>query len=233
MGRIFFLLLSIALAQAKGNRANALSLMYDAWIASPSPMPSDKKFKQQQSGLIESYLREVATDAKVDTYDAVTNLAHGKIDKLIDSLRAAKILENSANIDQLNAELLKLHTRLYEALAEIAQNSSDPDREAYTQFLEKEKKALPADRTAPQPTDSAMPKELWNSIMNDSHSEVVVRMLRGADILYDSLTEYKKQIFERKSNIVQKGANTFGPNGPYDPSPAIIPSKAHGAKDDE
>jgi len=206
----------------KDNRGSLLATMYDAWVLNPDKsmgqtgyIQAIKELTDDEKSLLRNYFKEICTDAQENTYADITNDAHSKIDKLVGDLEKINSLSSKEKIAHITEQLKKLHKRLREALK--ARLKEDP---LFKEFLSSEEKtAIDQKRDAedganakPSSDEAAPSEKVWSAIVHDPHAEVIVRMLRSTEILFESLQEYQRQIF-------RPAKGQFGPAGPYDPAP--------------
>ena len=236
----FFLMALQFVAFAKGDdvlerRPELLKLMFNNWALNVNGvkgheayLSSAGDFNKKEKEALKSYMREVSTDASKKTMKEITLHAHDQIDKkdgIIAQLKAAGTLSTPASVLHFRAELTKLREKLNTVLKD--RNKDDP---AFREFLSEEEKQelvkkadeLSKDESEEEkarrsPVIEVTPSDkLWNSILHNPHTEVVLRMLEGTDVLLSSLETYSEQVFRDKP---LREKYPFSEGGPYDGTP--------------
>lgn len=214
---------------AFSKRGSNLTLMYNAWAINPNAingkgyLKSADTLTKDEYEALKAYLKPIATDSTQD-FKEVQNIAQeqANVYGFFNKLEANGSLKES-DVTRWKENLGKLHKRLLDAIQfRVGEDKS------YTDFLNEEHErslgnyqVAYAARTSLSKLVSAIDDknndiqvELWSQVLKDPHTEMLIRMRQGVEILYGTFLDFERQRFHTpESKILPPNTKNLTDNG--------------------
>ncbi len=196
-----------------------LSLMFNAWavnknaVNGPGYLKAADTLKKDEYEALKEYFKPIAT-RPVTELKEVQSIAqdnaniHGLFNKLESNARLS-----AQDVVRWKESLNKLHQRL---LAALERRIGDDFN--YSEFLREERARTLGNYQAAYVSRTALSKqvsvistgsektqvELWSQVLKDPHTEMLIRMRQGVEILHATFLDFESQRFNSPEDSIKR-----------------------------